>query len=555
MPMKNYNNHGEHWVHSAKILFPLNFPRASPCSPWFVIIIFCLVTLIIVSGGLIYSGATAQDANIIARYQNGNVTEPELNLYLRYLGYQVPNPLKAYNLTQDKGEEIELEAVITGAVEDIVWDREYSQIASTHDFHLKEEQVANIDGAFNKCISEHWIARLSDSFTTLTQSGLLNEFEGHRKDFEHPEMREVSYIFQMTNDTMTLSQKDELFQKLSHVRKDIISDRITFKDAALKYSEAASAANGGYIGLVPEDSTFNKKFVDLVFSTPEKKLSPVTLLHNGYYIVYIHSIVPEKRIDRDEILKSPEIQKRLLTYAREEFIKAQMQKVREAYREARNGIEAISLYAQSQGFKCDDCEILKRILTERNMARSYFFQTYQNDFEPTESEILYYYNTRPSEMNEQGQWKLTKFLIPVSGKKESPVRNREQAIGVIEEVRRSLLDGKKEDEIIKKYSSKGLRILSTGEWVNGSDFAKADEELLKMKNGELTSVFSGREGSFFFRLDDKRALPKLPLEKKRSYIIRNLRSEKYQKCYEENREKLMQQLQMKHLWKKVVKRD
>ena len=156
-------------------------------------------------------------------------------------------------------------------------------------------------------------------------------------------------------------------------------------------------------------------------------------------------------------------------------------------------------------------------------------------------------------MNEQGQWKLTRFLIPVSGKKESPVRNREQAIRVVEEMRRSLSNGKGEDEITKMYSSKGLRILSTGEWVNGSDFAKADEELLKMKPGGLTSVFWGREGAFFFRLDDKRALPKLPLEKKRSYIARNLRAEKYQKCYEANRKKLMQQLQMKHLWKKIVK--
>jgi len=515
--------------------------------------VFSLITLIIAWGVLIYSGATEQDTHIIARYQNGNVTEPELNLYLKYLGYQVQDPLKAYNLTQDKGEESELESVITGAVEDMIWDREYSQIARANDFHLKEELVGNIASVFNKCVSDHWIARLSDNLTTLTQSEIFSVFEKHRKDFEHPEMREVSYIFQMTTDTMSLSQKDELFQKLSQVREDVIRDRLTFKDAALKYSEAASAADGGYIGLVSRDSTFNRKFIDLVFSTPGKTLSPVTLLHNGYYIVYIHSIVPEKKIDKDELSHSPEIQKRLIAYAREDFLKTWKEKAREAYKEARNEIEAISLYAQSQGFKCDDCEILKRILTERNMARSWFFQTRQGDFEPTESEILEYYNTHPSEMNEQGQWKLTRFLIPVSGKKESPVRNREQAIRVVEEMRRNLLDGKGEDEITKMYSSKGLRILSTGEWVNGSDFAKADEELLKMKHGELTSVFWGREGAFFFRLDDKRALPKLPLEKKRSYIARNLRAEKYQKCYEANRKKLMQQLQMKHLWKKIVK--
>jgi len=513
--------------------------------------IFCLlVALTVLWSGILCSGETSQDSNVIARYQNGNVTEPELNLYLKYLGYQVQNPLKAYNLTQDKGAVSELESVITGAVEDIIWDREYSQIARASDFHLKEELVANIAGVFNKCVSDHWIARLSDSVTTLTRAELFDVFEKHRKDFEHPEMREVSYIFQMTTDTMTLSQKDELYRKLSQVREDVIGDRLTFKDAALMYSEAYSAADGGYIGLVSKDSTFNRKFIDLVFSTPGKTLLPVTLLHNGYYIVYIHSIVPEKKIDKDELSHSPEIQKRLIAYAREDFLKTQQEKAREAYKEARNEIEAISLFAQSQGFKCDDCEILKRILTERNMARGWFSQTRQGDFEPTESEILDYYNTHPSEMNEQGQWKLTGFHIPVSGKRESPVRNREQAIRVVEEMRRNLLDGKGEDEITKTYSSRGLKILSTGEWVNGSDFAKADEELLKMKPGGLTSVFWGREGAFFFRLDDKRALPKLPLEKKRSYIARNLRAEKYQKYYEENRKKLMQQLQMKHLWKK-----
>lgn len=487
---------------------------------------------------------------IVAKYKNGKVTEKELKLYFNYLGYPDSDPLKTFKTSTDNYTLQELRNVIDSIVSDIIWDNNFAPLATMKNYNLPEKQINLIDDTYNNCVFQNWSMSISDSLTTLTKSEIANVFSKYSQDFEFPEMREVSYIFKMTSDTLTMSEKNKIYEQIKNIHDEIRNKKIKFDEAARLYSEAPSAAQGGFIGLVRKDAKFNKNFMNLVFSTEDKQLSPVTLLHNGYYIIYIHSIIPEQKITEEKLFSSDEIQKQLLNYAKDDLIANKIKDAKNKFPETKDDYEAVFKLIKSQGYKYDDCEILKQLISNRLYARGYFYEKHKQDFEPTESEITDYYNQNPHEMYEEGQWKLTKFIVEVKGEKDSKVKSRVEAIEIMNKILDELKSGVDESIVEEKYRSYNLQILSTTGWVNGSNFAKADNELLQMKPSELTSVFYDKEGAFFFRLDDKRSLPKQSLEQKREYIVNNLRALKYDKLYQKERDELILKLDLQKEWLK-----
>jgi parvulin-like peptidyl-prolyl isomerase len=81
----------------------------------------------------------------------------------------------------------------------------------------------------------------------LTQQAIRDEFDRHRSELDGTEVR-ASQIFLKLPETADAAQVKSAEEKLSKLRTDIVAGEIKFADAARRYSEAPSAADGGDVG-------------------------------------------------------------------------------------------------------------------------------------------------------------------------------------------------------------------------------------------------------------------------------------------------------------------
>lgn len=497
----------------------------------------------------VYIAFCGDDIPLIAKYDGGKVDEAEINMYAAFTKCPDPKPFSTYKAATDEATKKEADFFLKALVDEYIWNGYNAKIAKEKGIKIKPEHQNIIDSTYKVCLSEKWKSRYLDEVTTVSQDKLLADFDKYRDQFEQAEAREVSYIVMFTSDTMTLAQKEEIKQQLEDIRSDIIKSKIKFNDAAMRYSEAPSAKKGGNIGMVKKDDKYNKRFIDLAFSVPEKSLSPVTLLHNGYYLIQVSVIIPEKKYSRNDILNSPVMQKSLLNIAKNEHILLILDELKKKYPSSGSDKELFYHDAKAHNFSCDDCNLTKEIMENYFYARTLLGEGLMEKLTPSEQEITEYYNKNESEMLEEGQWQLTKFIIPVSGEKGSGANTRDEAEKIALKVREDLKNGVKEEEVIKIYSKYNLQASKDDKWVMGSGHAPADYEILKMNVKEFTSVFIDSEGAFFFRFDNKRKPAKLPLRKKKEYIELNLKAQKFEKQFREDKEKLMKKLNVNYLWK------
>src|SRR5580700_4655042 len=78
----------------------------------------------------------------------------------------------------------------------------------------------------------------------LTQQSIRDEYDRHRAELDGTEVR-ASQIFLKLPETADAAQVKAAHEKLAQLRSDIVAGKLNFADAARRYSEAPSAADGG----------------------------------------------------------------------------------------------------------------------------------------------------------------------------------------------------------------------------------------------------------------------------------------------------------------------
>ena len=81
----------------------------------------------------------------------------------------------------------------------------------------------------------------------LTQQAIRDEYDRHRSELDGTEVR-ASQIFLRLPETADAVQVKSAEEKLAKLRSEIVAGEIKFADAARRYSEAPSAADGGDVG-------------------------------------------------------------------------------------------------------------------------------------------------------------------------------------------------------------------------------------------------------------------------------------------------------------------
>jgi len=129
-------------------------------------------------------------------------------------------------------------------------------------------------------------------------------YDDNPQYFNRPEQVHAAHILLTPAKGATPEAKAELKTKLEGIRADIESKKITFADAAAKYSDDKSnSSKGGDLGFFPRGAMV-KPFEDAVFGSQPGTLTPVVETQFGYHIINVMESRPAGKATFEEVKSS-----------------------------------------------------------------------------------------------------------------------------------------------------------------------------------------------------------------------------------------------------------
>ena len=117
-----------------------------------------------------------------------------------------------------------------------------------------------------------------------------------KEKFREPEKVTASHILLKTEG------KDEkaVLERIREIRQEILSGKISFEEAAKKYSEGPSAPRGGSLGTFTKGRMV-KPFEDAAFSLKEGEISEPVKTQFGYHLILVQKKEPGRQKSFDEV--------------------------------------------------------------------------------------------------------------------------------------------------------------------------------------------------------------------------------------------------------------
>jgi len=111
--------------------------------------------------------------------------------------------------------------------------------------------------------------------SVLNEAELQKFFDAHRADYDGRELH-VSHILFRADRPQPLDQEaaEALQKKAEQVKAEIESGKMSFTDAATKYSAGPSRRQGGDLGFIPRAGVMDNAFSKAAFSLEKDKISP-----------------------------------------------------------------------------------------------------------------------------------------------------------------------------------------------------------------------------------------------------------------------------------------
>jgi peptidyl-prolyl cis-trans isomerase C len=126
-------------------------------------------------------------------------------------------------------------------------------------------------------------------------------YDDNPQFFNRPDLVHAAHILLRPPSGATPEAKAELKTKLEGIRADIEGKKITFADAAAKYSEDKSnASKGGDLGFFPRGQ-MAKPFEDAAFGNKPGTLSPIVETQFGYHLINIIETKPAGKATFEEM--------------------------------------------------------------------------------------------------------------------------------------------------------------------------------------------------------------------------------------------------------------
>jgi parvulin-like peptidyl-prolyl isomerase len=496
-----------------------------------------------------YSWAGATTPTVAAEYTGGSITAEEIAAYAHSLQYPYSDPWAAYfEAVHDSPQQADTSDILRLCAEEILWDRTMAQEARQKGFVLPRALEVEAEKRYDDCVADAWRNSVANRITTLSLETISRMMEKDRRPFFQEEQRQVAYIFLQKDGPKADKPAPEKHRLLRDLKWRIESGELDFADAAKRFSEAASAPSGGRIGWVRRGDRYHPAFKNLVFQTAAGSLSDAVELHNGYYLVKVESVIPDRNPSAEEVAKDVVLAAEALRLARAEAVAEAEKAAVAAAPEASSAAKAIVEAARRDGLDDSMCSLTQALLLDRFVARAYYAASVTDQITVTEEDARKYYDENPTQMRESGIFRLTRFTVPTQARKGQPARSLEKASQLAEAIRNDLIGGTSDNDLLRRWEPKGLIVEETSGWEQGTGIGPADKELLHQPEGYISKIHPTTTGVVFFRLDGKRDLPLIPFEVKREQLLKTLKDRRVAESMIESRKAVAERLRLRPRW-------
>jgi peptidyl-prolyl cis-trans isomerase C len=145
--------------------------------------------------------------------------------------------------------------------------------------------------------------------TELNDIALRAYFEGHKREYDGSEIR-VSHILMRPDGSGGMKETEQLKQRLSKLRELIESGKLSFEEAAKKYSAGPSRHKGGDMGFIPRVGLMLEPFSAAAFKLDKGKLSEPVVTPYGVHLIQATDIKPGRGlwVEAKEKIRDPAAQ-------------------------------------------------------------------------------------------------------------------------------------------------------------------------------------------------------------------------------------------------------
>jgi len=162
---------------------------------------------------------------------------------------------------------------------------------------------------------------------TSTVAEAQQYYANNRADFAFPEQATVAHILLAVPPNASANTIAKTLARLRTIRQEI-KKGMSFAEAAKKYSQDASAARGGLLGVLDRNQTeLPAPFLDAVFAAPLRNVTDTVATDRGYHLLYVTDKKPARTASFDEV--KSEIMQGIDLGRRQQMLQQWAQKLRE----------------------------------------------------------------------------------------------------------------------------------------------------------------------------------------------------------------------------------
>jgi len=128
----------------------------------------------------------------------------------------------------------------------------------------------------------------------VTDARLESFFKAHHREFDGSEVS-VSHILLRPKADAGPAATVDLLKRAEAIRREITSGKLSFAEAARKYSSGPSAENGGRLGFIARQSAMVEAFSRAAFALEVGQVSQPVTTQFGVHLIRCDAVKPGKR--------------------------------------------------------------------------------------------------------------------------------------------------------------------------------------------------------------------------------------------------------------------
>ncbi len=154
--------------------------------------------------------------------------------------------------------------------------------------YLKQSKISEAEFRRQLTFQIGWNKYLKDN---ISDEKLYQYYKDHLRDYDGTEVR-VSHILLRPAGTVNQEVVDKLKQQATQIREQIEAGKITFAEAATKYSAGPSRLDGGDLGFFPRHGVMAEPFSAAAFGLQKGQMSDPVLTNFGIHLIYLTDVHP-----------------------------------------------------------------------------------------------------------------------------------------------------------------------------------------------------------------------------------------------------------------------